>query len=233
MSPRDMSPPSWVRLPEVIRDWRDVGLSVFSIELFIFMSNECPFQHDHSSQPVLLRPQPSPLLLTRKAHVQLRTSSSSCLQSVPPLVFLHATRIKGTGIRDPSTVQIPRRAKHNHFSTTQCLELVETFRPSHSAATRVPDQTLETGTTSVVVLTPGEQEEAAPSPGLHPTTFLLRPTSRKVWTRPKSSKRSHCLRVCPRPSTSRSRTRAMSRRTIGPMRRSLRSSFQVRVFAPA
>src|SRR5260221_6235644 len=130
-----------------------------------------------------------------------------------------------------STVQIPRRVNHNQLST-QCHVLAELFHPSH-AATRVPGQTLETGSTSVVAATiPVEQEEADPTTGPHPATFLLRPTSRKVLTRPESSRRSPRLPVRPHPSTSRSRTRAMSRRTIGSLRKSLRSSFQERVFPP-
>lgn len=121
---------------------------------------------------------------------------------------------------------------HNHlkpqFLSSPCQANTETSLALRvdTVVARVSDQTMATGITSVGV---GEEEKAARPPL---TASLQRPTSRRAWTRPRSSKRSSRLRVPQHWKTSRLRTCNTSHPTTGSTKRSRRSWSQVRGSPP-
>jgi len=184
------------------------------------MSN-CQFSNCQTTctRTVLLRPQlhppfplPRPATPSRfQTYVQLR---------IPPPLFTLLRRCYSTPPHTPHSYKwadinpficIPRRV------IPQCganNDLLEIFRPSHvdEEDKPIPSRIMATGTTTVA---PVGQEVGAHRLGSLPLAFLRRPTSARAWTHPGSLRRSPRPRVSPHPNTSRSRIRAMSRRTIG------------------
>ena len=111
------------------------------------------------------------------------------------------------------------------FSST-CRANTGTLQASRAdTVAAVPGQTTATDTTFIEV-----GEEAAARPPL--SALLLRSTSRGAWTRPKSSRLSQHLPALLHWKTSRLKMCNTSHRTIGSIRSSLRSPFQVRVSSP-
>lgn len=202
------APPSWARLLQVMRDWDDVKLSILQL------SND--LHEDRSPAAAATSPFPPRVPLRPRGPKHTYNCASplpSSLCSVDATQYPPHTSHSYKWADIQPHLSIPRRA------ITQCgasKDLLERFRPSHvdeeEDKPMIPSRIMATGTTTVASV---GQEVAASGPRSQLLAFLRRPTSTRAWTHPGSLRQFPRPRVSPRLNTSRSRMRAMSRRTIG------------------